>query len=307
MSKPHFARCSATRRRSTRSTVSRICQQVKDEFAAFATMDLSKLRIDYLFLDGTNFRFHEHSPGRCRCFVPGASTPTESRISSDSLRPARSRLTPGPTFSKTSSRASSPRPFSSSPTVRRGSSPPSSRSFRRRFAKDVSSTDSAMQSPRSPRPTRTPSRPTGGRSSTRSRNHPVSKQSPKPAGASTASGPSRRHAYPGAVACLVEDFESLSVHLRFPKEHWKRCRHTNLHRAHLRRDSAQDQGDRAAPRRARPVSPSCTRCSTANATAPPRDDDDAVVRSDACRSLRRELLGEQQDPVSEDTVTAAAE
>jgi transposase-like protein len=35
-------------------------------------------------------------------------------------------------------------------------------------------------------------------------------------------------AYPGAVACLVEDFESLSVHLRFPKEHWKRCRHTNL-------------------------------------------------------------------------------
>jgi transposase-like protein len=35
-------------------------------------------------------------------------------------------------------------------------------------------------------------------------------------------------AYPGAFACLVEDFESLTVHLRFPKEHWKRCRHTNL-------------------------------------------------------------------------------
>ena len=35
-------------------------------------------------------------------------------------------------------------------------------------------------------------------------------------------------AHPGAVACLVEDFESLTVHLRFPKEHWRRCRHTNL-------------------------------------------------------------------------------
>jgi len=46
----------------SRSTVSRICQQVKDEFAAFSVKDLSKLRIDYLFLDGTNFRFHEHSP-----------------------------------------------------------------------------------------------------------------------------------------------------------------------------------------------------------------------------------------------------
>lgn len=32
-------------------------------------------------------------------------------------------------------------------------------------------------------------------------------------------------AYPSAVACLVEDFESLTVHLRFPAEH---CRHTNL-------------------------------------------------------------------------------
>jgi transposase-like protein len=46
----------------SRSTVSRICQQVKDEFAEFSVKDLSKLRIDYLFLDGTNFRFHEHSP-----------------------------------------------------------------------------------------------------------------------------------------------------------------------------------------------------------------------------------------------------
>ena len=46
----------------SRSTVARICQQVKDEFAAFSVKDLSRLRIDYLFLDGTNFRFHEHSP-----------------------------------------------------------------------------------------------------------------------------------------------------------------------------------------------------------------------------------------------------
>ena len=46
----------------SKSTVSRICQQIKDEFAAFAIRDLSKSRLDYLFLDGTNFRFHEHSP-----------------------------------------------------------------------------------------------------------------------------------------------------------------------------------------------------------------------------------------------------
>lgn len=34
--------------------------------------------------------------------------------------------------------------------------------------------------------------------------------------------------YPRAVACLTEDFESLTVHLRFPKEHWKRIRHSNF-------------------------------------------------------------------------------
>jgi len=35
-------------------------------------------------------------------------------------------------------------------------------------------------------------------------------------------------AYPAAVACLAEDFESLTVHLRSPAEHWKRIRHSNL-------------------------------------------------------------------------------
>ena len=33
---------------------------------------------------------------------------------------------------------------------------------------------------------------------------------------------------PSAVACLVEDFGPLTVHLRFPTEHWERCRHANL-------------------------------------------------------------------------------
>ena len=35
-------------------------------------------------------------------------------------------------------------------------------------------------------------------------------------------------AYPSSVACLTEDFTSLSVHLCFPAEHWRRIRHTNL-------------------------------------------------------------------------------
>ncbi len=46
----------------SRSTISRICQEIKEEFEAFSTSDLSIHRIDYLFLDGTNFKMHEHAP-----------------------------------------------------------------------------------------------------------------------------------------------------------------------------------------------------------------------------------------------------
>jgi putative transposase len=34
--------------------------------------------------------------------------------------------------------------------------------------------------------------------------------------------------YPAAVACLTSTLPELTVHLRFPAEHWQRIRHTNL-------------------------------------------------------------------------------
>jgi putative transposase len=37
-----------------------------------------------------------------------------------------------------------------------------------------------------------------------------------------------REAYPAAVACLLTDRESLTVYLRFPREHWNRVRHSNF-------------------------------------------------------------------------------
>jgi putative transposase len=36
------------------------------------------------------------------------------------------------------------------------------------------------------------------------------------------------HLYPAAVACLTSTLDELTVHLRFPREHWQRIRHTNL-------------------------------------------------------------------------------
>jgi Transposase, Mutator family len=34
--------------------------------------------------------------------------------------------------------------------------------------------------------------------------------------------------HPSAVACVTSDLASLTVHLRFPTEHWHRIRHSNL-------------------------------------------------------------------------------
>ena len=46
----------------SKSTVSRICEAIKIEFEAWRTRDLSKVTLDYLFLDGSHFKFHPGAP-----------------------------------------------------------------------------------------------------------------------------------------------------------------------------------------------------------------------------------------------------
>jgi putative transposase len=46
----------------SRSTVSRICQRIKDDFEVWRTRDLSGLRLDYLFLDASHFKMHPGAP-----------------------------------------------------------------------------------------------------------------------------------------------------------------------------------------------------------------------------------------------------
>jgi putative transposase len=46
----------------SKSTVSRICQQIADEFDAWRTRKLDLLSLDYLFLDASHFRMHPGAP-----------------------------------------------------------------------------------------------------------------------------------------------------------------------------------------------------------------------------------------------------
>ncbi|HSU12253.1 MAG TPA: IS256 family transposase [Pseudonocardia sp.] len=56
-------------------------------------------------------------------------------------------------------------------------------------------------------------------------------------------------AYPAAVRALLADRQALTVYLRFPREHWHPHPALQLHRTHLRRDPPPGQGHRPAPRR----------------------------------------------------------
>ena len=45
----------------SRSTVSRICAEIKQQFEAWQTRRLDEIRLDYLFLDGSHFRYHANA------------------------------------------------------------------------------------------------------------------------------------------------------------------------------------------------------------------------------------------------------
>ncbi|MGA8016038.1 MAG: IS256 family transposase [Candidatus Dormiibacterota bacterium] len=211
----------------SRSTVSRICQQVKDDFAEFSARDLSQLRLDYLFLDGTNFRFHEHSPAEPVLCAWGITTDGKPHLvglapaaseSTDAWRDflqglvARGLASPllvvsdGAPGLIAAIEQVFPRALRQRCVIHR---------LRNAVAKVSKADADAFKSDW----------------------WEVFDKIEEPPGDAAVAEARRRmdgfraqweRAYPGAVACLAEDFESLAVHLRFPTEHWKRCRHTNL-------------------------------------------------------------------------------
>jgi len=46
----------------SKSTVSRVCEQIKEEFDAWKTRSLAEVELDYLFADGSFFRMHPGAP-----------------------------------------------------------------------------------------------------------------------------------------------------------------------------------------------------------------------------------------------------
>ena len=131
----------------SRSTVSRICQRIKDEFEAWRTRDLSGLRLDYLFLDASHFKLHPGAPAE-PVLAAWASMSTASRCSSGWRRPAQSRPTPGTTSSPTSSSVAWVRRCWGSATALLGSPAPSTGRFQPACASGAWCTAPAIPWPR---------------------------------------------------------------------------------------------------------------------------------------------------------------
>ena len=103
----------------SKSTVSRICEAIKVEFDAWSRRDLSEVALDYLYLDGSHFKFHEGQRSEPVLVAWGITTDGKPLLIGIAPGAAES-LTPGPTSSPASSPGASPRRFWSSPTVPRG-------------------------------------------------------------------------------------------------------------------------------------------------------------------------------------------
>ena len=78
----------------SKSTVSRVCEDIKTQFEAWSARRLDEVELDYLFLDGSHFKYHANASAS-RSWPRGASTPTANRCSSGWTRHPASPATPG--------------------------------------------------------------------------------------------------------------------------------------------------------------------------------------------------------------------
>jgi hypothetical protein len=80
----------------SKSTVSAICGQIKDEYEAWSRRRLDDVTLDYLFLDASFFRMHPGSPAE-PVLAAWASPPAASPPSSARSPAPASLSTPGKT------------------------------------------------------------------------------------------------------------------------------------------------------------------------------------------------------------------
>jgi putative transposase len=211
----------------SRSTVSRICAAIGEEFAAWRTRDLSGVRLDYLFLDASHFKMHPGAPAEPvlaawgidtngkPVFVGLAAAASESTDAwDDFLADLVGRGLRGPLLGISDGAAGLTGAFDRAFPA----------SLRQRClvhrARNVLAKVSVHDQPQVKADFwaifEVGDAEPGDRAIAVARRQ------------ATAFAATWKARYPSAVACITDDLASLTVHLRFPAEHWHRIRHSNL-------------------------------------------------------------------------------
>ena len=211
----------------SRSTVSRICQTIKDEFDAWKKRSLKDVELEYLYVDASHFRYHQGArsePVLCAwgltadgrpVFLALAATSAESHDAvTDFLRDLTRRGLRAPLLVITDG---APGLISAIEQV-------FDKSLRQRCLVHRARNVIAKVSK-------------GDQTEVKADFWSVFDDiTSEPGDEAIAEARSRARAfadkwgslYPGATACVTDDLESLTTHLRFPSDHWMRIRHTNL-------------------------------------------------------------------------------
>ncbi|CAN5777849.1 IS256 family transposase [soil metagenome] len=210
-----------------KSTVSRICLRIRTEFDAWKTRDLSGVCLDYLFLDGSHFKMHPGAPAEPVLAAWGIDT--DGRPVFVGLAPAVSESTDAwdDFLADLKDRGLGPPLLGIS-----DGAPGLTGAFDRAFptslrqrclvhrCRNVMAKVSAHD-----------------QAEVKADFWKVFDVGDAEPG-DDAVGVAQRQAgefaarwkarYPSAVACVSDDLASLTMHLRFPTEHWRRIRHSNF-------------------------------------------------------------------------------
>jgi transposase-like protein len=211
----------------SKSTVSRICQRIRDEFEAWQSRDLSGVVLDYLFLDASHFRMHPNAPAEPVLAAWGIDTDG---------KPVFVGLAPGASES-----TDAWRDFLEGLKAR-GLRPPllgiSDGAGGLIGAFELVYATSLRQRCLVHRCRNVLAKvPVHAQADVKAEFWKIFDdidQAPGDAAVAEATRRAKAFAdrytklYPAAVKCLLEGFETLTVHLRFPREHWKRTRHSNF-------------------------------------------------------------------------------
>lgn len=211
----------------SKSTVSRVCEAIKDEFDAFKAKDLSEIELEYLFLDGSHFKFHAGAKAEPVLVAWGITTHG---------KPVLLHLAPGSAES-TDAWADFLRDMTG-----RGLRAPllviSDGAPGLIAACELVLGDSLRQRCLIHRARNLLAKvPKHAQGQVKAEYWAVFDDiEAAPGNAAVAEATRRakgfaakwRQLYPSAIECLEDDFEHLVTYLRFPKEHWRRIRHSNF-------------------------------------------------------------------------------